>query len=306
MAFSGITQGSGPRGSGPLCVRPWGSSARSPSLRRLCPHRLFNRTPRTFFRVGPETLQGEAWGGESARLAPPLPNRYSCPDLSRAQTEQPASRCPVSASIVSARGVKRTRCESINCPVAGSLGKTRLLSLPPIEASLAALRSPAARRTRGPGRVPSPGASDSGAPVLRAPPTRAPSRRVPRLSGEGLGSWARLSPPPSPHHLIVDPAHASRAVVLIKLRGIGRNVVRGEHFCLIRSSWCRQTAQPPPAPARLPPTLLAAAHTHSRGPPRAARSRAGLTCEHAWGVDASPGGRTPALSSRNWGPVVWA
>lgn len=86
-----------------------------------------------------------------------------------------------------------------------------------------------------------------------------------RLSSRGPESqgspyrWPSSGPSSAslPRPLIVDPAHASLAVVLIKLRGIGHNVVRDEHFCLIRSS--RYPAPPPPP--------LAATHARSGGAP---------------------------------------
>lgn len=131
----------------------------------------------------------------------------------------------------------------------------------------------------------------------RRPPTRALSPGVlpakqgrTRLLGPAL-------PASLPLPLIVDPAHASRAVVLIKLRGIGHNVVRDEHFCLIRSSRYRRAAAASPSPrARLLPTRLAATHTHSRGPPRAAHTWEVLTYERAWGVDAFSGDRRARAS----------
>lgn len=136
-------------------------------------------------------VEGGGRSGEESEAWPalPLPSRYFCPDLSRAQMEQPASPRPVPASIVNVQRVKRTSCESIKCP--GCLGKLRLCSLPPIKASLASLSAPAARRTQCLGWAPSPGCLTRG-PELAPTPTL--------LKEEGLSRWARrsLPLPPSP------------------------------------------------------------------------------------------------------------
>lgn len=123
----------------------------------------------------------------------------------------------------------------------------------------------------------------------RCPPHPGPE---PQGSPSEQGRTRLLGPslPASlPIPLIVDPAHASRAVVLIKLRGIGHNVVCDEHFCLIRSSRYRRAAAA--SPSLCLPTRLATTHTHSRGPSRAIHTWEVLTCERAWGVDAFSGDR---------------
>ena len=171
------------------------------------PSNFQTRGPIVSLCVGPGAGPARRWRKEEGRggvrlpqPAPPLPSRYFCPDLSPGTdgtarlplytNRPPTPAPPVPASIVSAQRVKRTRCESINCPVSGSLGKTHLRSLPPISAlSISVLRPP--QQTWCLGRALSPEhLTWSSGPPASFEPQGPPAER------EGLGCRAQPSPPP--------------------------------------------------------------------------------------------------------------
>lgn len=78
----------GPRGRAGTLSGTLGAACTGCVPQNSRPDHLFSKRP-----VGPGARPAGRGGAGSPR-GPPLPSRYSRPDLSRAQTEQPASRCP--------------------------------------------------------------------------------------------------------------------------------------------------------------------------------------------------------------------